>query len=294
MRIVGTAKLQKSTVSQVAHCGHDQAMTSVFGILNVTRDSFSDGGMWLEPWAAIARGRDLHAAGADVIDVGAESTSPGSEQVPAAVEIARLAPVVKALQAASIAVSIDTSKPEVMAAMGLMGVDWLNDVSGFRSEAAVAAAAATNARLVVMFSRSKGPRAEQIDRDADGLLEEIEGFFVQRIAALTRAGVERSRIILDPGMGYFLGTGPESSLCVLRNLPRLRQLGFPLLVSVSRKSFLGAISGRPIAERGPVSLAAEIFAAANGADWLRTHDPRALRDGLSIWQALRPAERSTT
>lgn len=151
-------------------------MTSVFGILNVTRDSFSDGGMWLEPWAAIARGRDLHAAGADVIDVGAESTSPGAEQVPAAVEIARLAPVVRALQAASIAVSIDTSKPEVMAAMGLMGVDWLNDVSGFRSDAAVAAAAATNARLVVMFSRSKGPRAEQIDRDADGLLEEIEGF----------------------------------------------------------------------------------------------------------------------
>jgi dihydropteroate synthase type 2 len=262
-------------------------MTSVFGILNVTRDSFSDGGMWLEPWAAIARGRELQAAGADVVDIGAESTHPEAEQVPAAVEIARLLPVVRALQAAGIPVSIDTSKPEVMVAMSQLGVAFLNDVTGFRSEAAVEAAAASQAKLVVMFARNAGPRAERRELPVEGLLEEIEAFFAHRLDAFARAGVARDRIVLDPGMGFFLGAGIEPSLCVLRNLPRLRRLGYPLLVSVSRKSFLGTITGRSVHERGAASLAAELFAAAQGADWIRTHDPMALRDGLRIASALR-------
>ena len=136
-------------------------MTSVFGILNVTRDSFSDGGIWLEPWAAIARGRELRNAGADVVDIGAESTHPEAETVPAPVEIARLEPVVRALQAAGIQVSVDTSKPEVMRAMSQLGVAFLNDVSGFRTEASVDAAAQSQAKLVVMFARNAGPRAER-------------------------------------------------------------------------------------------------------------------------------------
>jgi dihydropteroate synthase type 2 len=261
-------------------------MVGLFGILNVTADSFSDGGRWLEPAAAIAHGRELHAGGADVVDVGAESTHPDAGPVPAEVEIERLLPVVQGLRAAGVPVSVDTRKPEVMRELGRRDVQFLNDVAGFRSAAAVAAAAAGRARLVVMFAR---------DHTRDGaigeaeLLAAIEAFFADRVAALTAAGVDRSRIVLDPGMGLFLGPLPGPSLVVLQALPRLRAFGLPLLVSVSRKSFLGALTGRGVRERGAATLAAELFAAEQGVDWIRTHEPRALRDALAVWGALRGA-----
>jgi dihydropteroate synthase type 2 len=269
-------------------------MVALFGILNVTADSFSDGGRWLEPAAAIAHGRELHAGGADVVDVGAESTHPDAAPVPAAVEIDRLLPVVQGLRAASVAVSVDTQKPEVMRELGRLDVQFLNDVAGFRSAAAVAAAAASKARLVVMFARDP-VRDGARDRAREGalggaeLLAAIEAFFADRIGALTAAGVDRSRIVLDPGMGLFLGPGAEPSLAVLAALPRLRAFGLPLLVSVSRKSFLGALTGRGVRERGAATLAAELFAAEQGVDWIRTHEPRALRDALVVWGALRRA-----
>ncbi len=260
-------------------------MTAIFGIVNVTPDSFSDGGRHLAPEAAIERALQLRADGADVVDLGAESTHPDAEDVDAATEIERLRPVVDALVGRGIAVSIDTNKPAVMAAMTARGASWLNDVAGFRTEAAVAAAAACTAKLVVMFARNHGPRAERrATRDGDVVAEAI-AFFRDRIAALTAAGVAKDRIVLDPGMGFFLGPDVATSVAMLRRLPELQSLGLPLFVSVSRKSFLGQLTGRAVSERGAATLAAELFAAQNGAAWIRTHDVRALRDGLVVARA---------
>jgi dihydropteroate synthase type 2 len=225
-------------------------MVSVFGILNVTRDSFSDGGRFLEPAAALAHAEALLAAGADVIDVGAESTQPDAEDVPADVELARLLPVVDALVARGAQVSVDTSKPEVMTAVAARGAGWLNDVAGFRSPAAVAAAAGCSARLVVMHARQASPRASrQAGATAGDVVAAAAAFFEERIAALAAAGVARERIVLDPGMGFFLGPDAAQSLAMLRGLASLRRFGLPLLVSVSRKSFLGQLSSRAAGRR---------------------------------------------
>jgi len=193
---------------------------------------------------------------------------------------------VERLQAASVSVSVDSNKPEVMAAMNRLSVAWLNDVGGFRSPAAVAAAAAGTARLVVMFARSGGGRARREQVAGSDVVRQAEEFFEQRIAALTAAGVDRARIVLDPGMGLFLGADAAPSLAMLRSLQALRRFELPLLVSVSRKSFLGQLTGRPTADRGAATLAAELWAAGHGVDWIRTHDPAALRDGLTVWAAL--------
>lgn len=258
-----------------------------FGIVNVTRDSFSDGGRWLEPAAAIGRAERLWRDGADVIDVGAESTHPDAEDVSAGEEIARLTPVVTALLAAGMQVSVDTVKPAVMRAMTRLGVQWINDVAGLRDPEAIAAVAAAPAtRVVVMFSRAAGPRAERTTAGVDGLLDAIEAFFAERLATLAAAGIGRDRIVFDPGMGFFLGADAAASLCVLRSLPRLRRLGQPLLVSVSRKSFLGALTGRAVGERGPATLAAELWAYEHGVDFLRTHEVGALRDAVAVRSAL--------
>jgi dihydropteroate synthase type 2 len=265
-------------------------MVRTFGILNITRDSFSDGGRFLEPAAAVARGRELLQDGADVLDLGAESTHPDAEDVSVAEAIARLLPVVAELRAAGARISIDTARPPVMQAMAAAGVDWLNDVGGMRDPAAVRAAAASRCGIVVMYARTSRARAERSPAGADGLLAEQVAFFVGRLAALERAGVGRDRVVLDPGMGFFLGSGPAPSLRTLRHLRELQALGQPLLVSVSRKSFLGAITGRPVGERGPATLAAELWAVAQGVDWIRTHDVRALRDALAVTAAIRGAE----
>ncbi|MEC7583539.1 MAG: dihydropteroate synthase [Planctomycetota bacterium] len=261
-------------------------MAGIFGILNVTRDSFSDGGRYFDPDAAVAHGRSLIEAGADVVDVGAESTHPDAEAVSAATEIARLQPVVERLHDAKFKVSVDTNKPEVMRAMNSLSVAWLNDVAGFRTEASVAAAAEGDAGLVVMFARSGGGKAHREQRDAADVVDEALAFFDERIASLTAAGVARERLVLDPGMGLFLGAGPLPSVSMLRGLDRLRAFGLPLLVSVSRKSFLGELTGRTTGARGAATLAAELYAATRGVEWIRTHDPASLRDALAVWEAL--------
>lgn len=260
-------------------------MVRIFGILNVTRDSFSDGGRYLEPGAALAQARKLQADGASVIDVGAESTHPDAEDVPAAEELHRLEPVVRPLLAAGMEVSVDTVKAEVMRAVQEWGVHWLNDVHGMRDPASIAAATAGRAKVIVMYSRSSGPRAQRQGTSGD-VVAEAETFLGARVAALTRSGIARERIVLDPGMGFFLGDGPGPSLAVLRQLPRLRQLGLPLLVSVSRKSFLGAVTGRGAGQRASATLAAEVWAALQGVDYIRTHEPLALCDALAVLRAL--------
>jgi dihydropteroate synthase type 2 len=263
-------------------------MVSIFGIVNVTRDSFSDGGRFLQPEAAIAHAGRLLADGADVIDVGAESTHPDAEDVPADTELARLCPVVEALLARGAAVSVDTCKPVVMRAMAARGVHWLNDVHGFRGPGALAAAAEAprHLRFVVMFSRSAGPRAERRAAAGGDLLADVHAFFVERLAAFQAAGIGAERLLFDPGMGFFLGSGVAPSLTVLRHLPDLRRHGVPLLVSVSRKSFLGELTGRPAAERGAATLAAELWAVRQGVAGVRTHDVAALRAGLAVERAI--------
>ncbi len=261
-------------------------MVRILGILNVTRDSFSDGGRFLEPAAALDRARQLLADGAAAIDVGAESTHPDAEAVSAEEELRRLQPVVERLLADGVRVSVDTVKPAVMRQAGRWGVHFLNDVGGMRDPDCIAAAAATDATVIAMFARTDGGRAVRGPGAAGTVLDEIEHFAAGRLQALAAAGIDRSRVVLDPGMGFFLGDGPEPSLVVLRGLPRLQRLGLPLLVSVSRKSFLGALTGRAAAERGAATLAAELFAARQGVHWIRTHEPGPLRDGLRVQQVL--------
>lgn len=264
-------------------------MVGIFGILNLTRDSFSDGGRHLATDEALAHAERLVQAGADVLDVGAESTHPDAEDVPAELEISRLAPIVDALVARGVAVSIDTRKAEVMRAMTTRAVAWLNDVDGFRTPASLAAAASAppSVRFVVMFHRNASSRADRRDLGTDGLLADFEAFVQDRRAAFAAAGVSRSRLVFDPGMGFFLGSTAAPSLHVLRHLPRLTSGCGPLLVSVSRKSFLGEVTGRPVAERAAGTLAAELWAARAGVAFVRTHDPAALRDGLLIEAAIR-------
>ena len=266
-------------------------MVRCFGIVNITRDSFSDGGCWLAPAAALAHAENLLAAGADVLDLGAESTHPDAEDVPAAEEIRRLEPVVGPLVARGATISIDTCKPEVMRAMSGLGVHWLNDVHGFRSEASLAAAAQAPAavRFVVMYARNAGPRAQRQERECDGLLAELQAFAAERKAAFAAVGIGADRLVLDPGMGFFLGAQPGPSLHVLRHLPALVGGDLPVLVSVSRKSFLGALTGQPVGGRGAATLAAELWAARAGAAWIRTHDVRALRDGWAVERAIASA-----
>jgi dihydropteroate synthase type 2 len=260
----------------------------VFGILNITQDSFSDGGRYLAPEAAIAQARKLAAEGADVIDLGAASSNPDAMRVPRDVEIARLAPVVDALKDDGIAISIDTFAPEVQRWALAKGIDYLNDVRGFPDAALYPLLAGSNAKLVVMHAVQEcGPASRDMRVPAAELPQRIVNFFERRIPALTEAGVARERLILDPGMGLFLGKDADGSFTVLRHLSRLKQtFGLPVLVSVSRKSFLRRLTGRDKQQAGAATLAAELFAVQEGADYIRTHEPSPLKDVLAVWQAL--------
>ncbi len=270
-------------------------MAKILGILNLTRDSFSDGGHYLNPPAATAHAAQLLADGADIIDVGAESTHPDSEAVEPEEEIRRLAPVLSDLRARGARVSVDTCKPAVMRYALAHGAEFINDVRGFREPGAVEAVRDAPAQLIVMHSRSPTARAWReppLPTSPAEIVAQIEAFFAERLATLAAAGIDRRRVILDPGMGFFLGSDPELSLTTLGALPRLARLGCPLLVCTSRKSFLGAWLGtprqpRPIAERSAGTLATELWAALHGAAYLRTHDVRALRDALRVVERLR-------
>ncbi len=266
-------------------------MSVLVGILNLARDSFSDGGRFSTPADALAHARRLAEEGAEWIDVGAESTHPDAEPVSAGEELARLEPVVALLVAEGLRVSVDTHRPEVMARVLALGAGMLNDVRALRDPGALDAVRGSRAALVLMHSTSpeaRAVRAESSGLDAAGMLAHIRRFFEERLEALDQAGIERERVILDPGMGLFLSPDPRASLAVLRGLPELASLGRPLYVSTSRKSFLGALTGRAVGERGAATLASELYAWRQGATYLRTHDVRALADALQVARALEP------
>ena len=268
----------------------------IVGIVNITADSFSDGGRFLAPEAAIAHARNLVAGGADIVELGAAASNVAANQVPPEEEIGRLDPVITALAESGAALSVDAFQPETQRYALDRGVDYLNDILGFPDRAVYPQLAAASCRLVVMHAVQGEGRAQRRNLSAGAVWQRIEAFFAERVARLEHAGIARERLILDPGMGFFLSTRAEASLRVLAGLGRLKhRFGLPVMVSVSRKSFLAAITGRADpAERGPASLAAELYAAAHGADYIRTHDPAALRDGLAVIEALAAAEQPSS
>ncbi|MCG3125599.1 MAG: Dihydropteroate synthase [Phycisphaerae bacterium] len=272
-------------------------MTRIIGVLNLTRDSFSDGGRFLKPSASAV---DVEAAcqaalkmvadGAAIVELGAESSHPDAESVGQEEELRRLVPVVERLATAGIAVSVDTSKPGVMRRAVELGARFINDVTGFRAPGAIDAVRDSSAGLIVMHARGDGPRATREPPPSNDIVSDVRTFLAERISELTRQGIARKRIVVDPGMGFFLSAQPESSLTVLRHLDRLRAIGAPLCVSTSRKSFIGKLLDRPADERGAATLATEIWAWNQGVEFIRTHDVRALNDALRILEHIRVAE----
>lgn len=265
----------------------------LLGILNITADSFSDGGRFLATDAALAHGRALMAGGAQGLDIGAAASNPKAEPVAPEVEIARLQPVVAAFQADGVKLSIDTFSPDVQRWALAAGVDWLNDIHGFPDPALYPALADSEAKLIVMHAVQAEGRAAADDVPPETIFRRVTDFFDARLEALTKTGIGRDRLIVDPGMGMFLGRHPEASFEVLQRTAELKQVfGLPVLISVSRKSFLRF--GRPAGEAGAATLAAEIFASQAGADYIRTHDPAALASGLKVWNAVASGNTTST
>ena len=232
-------------------------MTTIFGILNITEDSFSDGGKFLEPGAAEAQARLLMERGAHALDVGGASSNPSSKPVSPEVEIARLAPIVALARRESWPISIDSFAAQTQEWAATQGVAYINDIAGFPHAQVYSSLARLAAKLIVMHSVQEGP-ATRVDTSPATIMERITAFFERRVRALTNAGIARERLILDPGMGFFLGSDPEVSLTVLRRLPELKAaFGLPLFVSLSRKGFLRKMTSRTVAEIGPATLAAE-------------------------------------
>jgi dihydropteroate synthase type 2 len=266
------------------------------GIVNITADSFSDGGRFLDPAAAIAHARLLAAAGADIVELGAAASNVAAGSISLDEEIRRLDPVLRALAGSGTKLAVDTYRAEVQRFALSRGVAYLNDIRGFPDPAIYPVLASASCRLVVMHAAGGIGRADPLDLAPDEVWRRIAAYFAERVDSLARAGIARERLILDPGMGLFLSRRPEASLQVLARIGRLQEMfGLPVMISVSRKSFLGAITGRQSpGERGPATLAAELFAAAHGADYIRTHDPAALRDALTVTAALNAVEEKSS
>ncbi len=259
----------------------------LWGVVNATPDSFSDGGRFLDPAAAIAHGRRLAAQGADVLDVGGESTRPGADPVSAEAELARVLPVIEGLRGVA-PLSIDTVKPRVARAAVAAGAAIWNDVLALRAPGALDAAAALGCAVVLMHMRGE-PRTMQDAPAYDDVTGEVEAFLLARAEAAMAAGVARQRITLDPGLGF--GKTAAHNLRLLCDLPRLAAHGFPVLVGASRKRTVAVIdpTAREASDRLGGSLAFALHAAAHGAAALRVHDVRETRQALSVRAALAEA-----
>ena len=257
------------------------------GIVNITEDSFSDGGRYLAAEDALACARRLRSEGADIIEFGPAASHPESKPVTGEEERQRLAPVLAALAADDVPISVDSHLAETQRFAISAGVAFLNDIQGFPHPGLYDALAAATCRLVVMHSVQRTGPATRLHTDPASVWAGIGQFFASRLAALRAAGIAEERLIIDPGLGYFLGSDPEPSLVALARIQDLKsRFGLPVLVSPSRKSFLRTLTGREAAHAGPATLAAEIFASWQGADYIRTHDVAALRDALTVLDAI--------
>jgi len=252
------------------------------GVVNVTPDSFSDGGRFLEPQAAVARAESLIAAGADLLDIVAVSSRPGARGISAEEELERLMPVLEGLKDAPVPVSVDTIKPEVMRAALGAGASMINDIGALRASGAVEAIAASDAGVCLMHMQGE-PRTMQDKPSYRDVVAEVAAFLEERVAAVQAAGVARERIAVDPGFGF--GKTVAHNFELLRHLGRIAALGFPVVAGWSRKSTLGALTGRPAEDRLAASLAAALLAVERGARIVRVHDVAATRDALAVLAA---------
>lgn len=273
---------------RILQCGGralDLSRPRVMGILNVTPDSFSDGGEFFGLAAALRQARAMVAAGADLIDVGGESTRPGAAPVALEDELRRVIPVIETLAAEiPVPISVDTSKPAVMEAAVSAGARMINDVCALGAPGAVETACHLQVPVCLMHMRGDPRTMQDAPRYGD-VVTEVRDFLAQRIAACAAAGIPHHRLIVDPGFGF--GKSLDHNLALLGRLGELGDLGVPVLVGLSRKSMLGAITGRDIGERLPASLAAALLAAERGAAILRVHDVQATVDALKVLEAVR-------
>ena len=256
----------------------------VMGIVNVTPDSFSDGGKFLARDRAIAHARKLIEDGADILDIGGESTRPGAAAASLQLELDRVMPVLQALVGEGVPISIDTQKAAVMQAAILAGAAMINDVNALQADGAIAACAAANVAVCLMHMRGS-PQTMQQHPDYADVVSEVSDFLTTRVATCEAAGIARERIVIDPGFGF--GKTVEHNFTLLRQLRKLVVLGSPVLAGYSRKSSLGAVTGRPVEERLAASLTAAIIATQNGATILRVHDVRETVDALKVMAAVR-------
>ncbi len=253
------------------------------GIVNVTPDSFSDGGRLDTAAAAVAHALKLAEAGADILAVGGESTRPGAAPVSEEEELRRVLPVVEALAGQGKVVSIDSRKPQVMRAAVAAGAAIVNDVMALRAPGALEAVAASQAAVCLMHMQGE-PQTMQQDPQYVDVVGEVTAFLHERVGACEAAGIGRERIVVDPGFGF--GKTLEHNLQLLKRLDRLGGLGVAVLAGMSRKAMLGALTGRAVGEREYAGVAAHLLAVAKGARILRVHDVAAMRDALAVWNAV--------
>lgn len=272
------------------HCGKytlklDRPL--VMGIVNLTPDSFSGDGLGNDLERAVAHARRQMEAGADILDLGAESSRPGAVPTPLAEELDRLLPVLERIVGWGVPVSVDTYKPQVMLAALAAGAAMINDIAGLRDPEALAVAAESDCGLCLMHMLGE-PLTMQAAPAYGDVVAEVEAFLVERVAACRAVGIAAERITVDPGFGF--GKTLEHNLALFRALPMLADRGWPVLVGVSRKSMLGAITGRPAESRLPAGIAAAVLAAQRGAAILRVHDVAETVDALAVWSAIEQGE----
>jgi dihydropteroate synthase len=262
----------------------EDRLPRLMGVVNVTPDSFSDGGLFLDPAVAIEHGRKLVADGADMLDIGGESTRPGAAAVSAEEELARVLPVIEGLAGVDAPISIDTSKLAVADAALGAGASMVNDVTALRAEPAIAALCADRDAELVLMHMQGSPRTMQEHPTYDDVVDDVKAFLAERMEFARREGVSEERIWLDPGIGF--GKTVEHNLELLRRLRELTELGRPLVVGTSRKSFIGKLTGADVDQRLGGTIASCAIAVANGAQMLRVHDLREVREGMQVAAAI--------
>jgi dihydropteroate synthase len=260
----------------------------IMGIVNVTPDSFSDGGRFQQTQQAVAHALQLAEQGADILDVGGESTRPGAVPVPEDEELRRVIPVLEALVKHNLPVSIDTCKPRVMREAIQSGAAMINDVMALREPGALDAIANSEVAVCLMHMQNT-PQTMQAEPSYQDVVAEVRDFLAQRIADCEQLGIDRSRIVIDPGFGF--GKTLAHNLELLRRLDEIAALGVPVLAGMSRKSMLGALTGRPLEQREYAGIAAHLLAVQRGASILRVHDVAAMKDAIAVFQAVEGAEK---